>query len=213
MYIPASFSENNQAAIAELIAAHPLGLLVTSGQSGLMASPIPFVYREEEGGLFLIAHLAKANPHWKELESTDECLVVFQGAEGYVTPDWYPSKKSTHKTVPTWNYQVVQVKGKPTVIHDLAWLMSLVESVTDFMEHKRSTPWKPSDAPADFIESQLKAIVGLKIGVTEIKGKWKMSQNRTQEDAAGVVAGMSDPKDPHFNPEVAEIVTARCHAK
>ena len=213
MYTPASFSVNDHAAIAELIEAHPLGLLVTSGESGLMASPIPFLYREEAGRAFLIAHLAKANPHWKELESTDECLVVFQGAEGYVTPDWYPTKKTTHKTVPTWNYQMVQVKGKPTVIHDAEWLMSQVESVTESMERNRSTPWKPSDAPADFIESQLKAIVGLKIDVTEVKGKWKMSQNRTPEDAAGVVAGMSDPNDPHFNPEVAEIVAARCHAK
>lgn len=101
---------------------------------------------------------------------------------------------------------MVQVKGIPTVIESSDWLRSQVGDITDSMEQKRKTPWKVADAPADFIESQLKAIVGLEIEITEIKGKWKMSQNRSIEDAQGVAKGLSDPSDPHFNSEVAEIV-------
>ena len=157
----------------------------------------------------LVAHLAKANPHWKDLVELKECLVVFQGAENYVTPDWYPSKQTTHKVVPTWNYEMVQVKGIPTVIESSDWLRNQVGDVTDSMEQKRKNPWRVTDAPTDFIESQLKAIVGLEIEITEIKGKWKMSQNRTPEDARGVVKGLSDIDDPHSNPKVAEIVSSR----
>ena len=131
------------------------------------------------------------------------------GAENYVTPAWYPTKQTTHKVVPTWNYEMVQVKGIPTVIESSDWLRSQVGDITDSMEQKRKTPWKVADAPADFIESQLKAIVGLEIEITEIQGKWKMSQNRPIEDAQGVVKGLSDPSDPHFNSEVAEIVSSK----
>lgn len=161
----------------------------------------------------LVAHLAKANSHWKDLVGLKECLVVFQGTENYVTPDWYPSKQTTHKVVPTWNYEMVQVKGIPTVIESSDWLRSQVGDITDSMEQKRKTPWKVADAPADFIESQLKAIVGLEIEITEIKGKWKMSQNRTSEDAQGVVNGLSDLSDPYSNPKVAEIVLSRTAIK
>lgn len=161
----------------------------------------------------LVTHLAKANPHWKDLIELKECLVVFQGADNYVTPDWYPSKQKTHKVVPTWNYEMVQVKGVPTVIETTNWLRNQVSEVTDSMEQKRKTPWKVTDAPVDFIDTQLKAIVGLEIEITEIKGKWKMSQNRTPEDAQGVVKGLSDSNDIHANQEVAKIVSSRTTKK
>ena len=209
MYIPGSFSETDTQALIGLIHRYPLGLLVTSGSSGLLASPIPFLYRAKDGKPMLVAHLAKANPHWKDLVGLKECLVVFQGAENYVTPAWYPTKQTTHKVVPTWNYEMVQVKGIPTVIETSDWLRSQVGDITDSMEQKRKIPWKVADAPADFIESQLKAIVGLEIELTEIQGKWKMSQNRPIEDAQGVAKGLSDPSDPHFDSEVAEIVSLK----
>lgn len=209
MYIPSTFSENDPKILTGLIQQYPLGLLITSSSSGLLASPIPFLYRVKEGKSMLVAHLAKANPHWKDLVGLKECLVVFQGAENYVTPDWYPSKQTTHKVVPTWNYEMVQVKGIPTVIESSDWLRNQVGDVTDSMEQQRKSPWKVTDAPADFIEAQLKAIVGLEIEITEIKGKWKMSQNRTPEDAQGVAKGLSDLSDPHSNPQVAEIVSSR----
>ena len=209
MYIPSTFSENDPQILTGLIEQYPLGLLVTSGSSGLLASPIPFLYRVIQGKSMLVAHLAKANPHWKDLVGLKECLVVFQGAENYVTPNWYPTKQTTHKVVPTWNYQMVQVKGIPSVIESSDWLRSQVGDITDSMEQKRKTPWNVSDAPADFIEAQLNAIVGLEIEITEIQGKWKMSQNRPIEDAQGVAKGLSNPNDPHANIKVAEIVSSK----
>jgi transcriptional regulator len=209
MYIPSTFSEDDPKILTGLIQQYPLGLLITSGSSGLLASPIPFLYRVKEGKSMLVAHLAKANPHWRDLLELKECLVVFQGAENYVTPAWYPTKQTTHKVVPTWNYEMVQVKGIPTVIESSDWLRSQVGDITDSMEQKRKTPWKVADAPADFIESQLRAIVGLEIEIIEIKGKWKMSQNRPIEDAQGVAIGLSNPNDPHANIKVAEIVSSK----
>lgn len=209
MYAPATFAETDIQILTGLIKRYPLGLLVTSGTSGLLASPMPFVYRETAGKPALVAHLAKANPHWKDLIGLKECLVVFQGAENYVTPDWYPSKQTTHRVVPTWNYEMVQVRGIPTIIESADWLRNQVAELTDSMEEKRKNPWSVSDAPADFIDAQLKAIVGLEIEIVDIKGKWKMSQNRTAEDAQGVAQGMSDSSDPHYNPIAAAIVSSR----
>lgn len=213
MYIPATFSETDPQILSELIAQNPLGILFSAGNSGLMASPIPFLYRLKDRKPVLVSHLARANPHWKDLVELKECLVVFRGSENYVTPDWYPTKKTTHKVVPTWNYEAIEVRGIPMVIESTDWLRKQVGEVTDSMEKKRKTPWKVTDAPADFIESQLKAIVGLEIEITEMKGKWKMSQNRLPEDAQGVVEGLSNPADPHFNPTVAEIVSTRTSRK
>ncbi len=209
MYVPASFSETRPEKLAELIRQYPLGMLISAGPSGLLASPIPFLYRLKEGKPTLVAHLARANPHWKDLVHLNECLVVFQGANNYVSPNWYPSKQSTHKVVPTWNYEMVQARGIPTVIEPADWLHKQVTDITDSMERTRSAPWKVDDAPADYIATELKAIVGLEIEITAIQGKWKMSQNRSAADAQGVVHGLSDPADPHANARVADIVSSR----
>ncbi len=209
MYIPSTFSETNIEVLKDLIKRHPLGLLVSSGSSGLIASPIPFLFKVRDAKSYLVSHLAKANPHWKDIVQLKECLVVFQGFDNYVSPDWYPSKKTTHKVVPTWNYEMVQVTGVPNIIESTDWLKEQVSDVTDSMEIDRKNRWKVSDAPSDFIETQLKAIVGLEIEITQIKGKWKMSQNRSPEDALGVVDGLSNPSDPHSNFKVAQIVSSR----
>lgn len=157
----------------------------------------------------LVSHLARANPHWKDLLDLKECLVVFQGIDGYVTPSWYPSKQTTHKVVPTWNYEMVQIKGVPKVVESTDWLRGLVGDLTDSMEATRKSPWRVDDAPPDFIDSQLRAIVGLEIDITAIQGKWKMSQNRPTDDAKGVVKGLSDPHDPHTNLALAQIVSKK----
>ena len=209
MYVPASFSETDPEVLADLIRRHPLGMLITTGPSGLLASPVPFLYRMKDGQSVLVAHLARANPHWRDLAAVDECLVVFQGADNYVSPNWYPSKRSTHKVVPTWNYEMVQVRGRPVVIDSSDWLKGQVTEVTDMMERPRATPWTVADAPEEFIDTQLKAIVGIEIAINQIHGKWKMSQNRSADDAQGVVAGLSNRDDPHANPEVGAIVAAR----
>ena len=209
MYIPSAFSETDVPALLELIKRYPLGLLITSGKSGLLASPIPFLYRKHNGRSTLVCHLARANPHWRDLAELKECLITFQGLDNYITPSWYPSKQTTHKVVPTWNYEMVQVKGIPTVIESVNWLRSLVCDLTDSMESMRKVPWNVEEAPSDFIEAQLKAIVGLEIEITEIQGKWKMSQNRPQEDIKGVVRGLSDSNDPHANTMLAQIASKK----
>ncbi len=213
MYVPASFAETDPEVLADLIRRHPLGMLITAGPSGMLASPIPFLYRLKDGEPVLVAHLARANPHWRDLAAVDECLVVFHGADNYVSPDWYPSKQTTHKVVPTWNYEMVQVRGKPIVVESSDWLRGQVTAVTDMMEQARATPWKVADAPEEFIDTQLKAIVGLEIAITQIHGKWKMSQNRSADDARGVVAGLANPNDPHANPEVGAIVAKRLNGQ
>lgn len=207
MYIPASFREDDLVRQHELIRAHPLGLLVTQGDGGPEASPIPFLLYPQEGKQGVLrAHLARANPHWKALAGLPECLVVFQGADGYVTPSWYPSKAETHKAVPTWNYAMVQVRGRPAVIEDAAWLRRQLDDLTHLHERSRPQPWSVGDAPTDYLATQMKAIVGIEIPIDRIAGKWKMSQNKDAADRAGVVAGMRSGTDPHRNLPVADLV-------
>jgi transcriptional regulator len=209
MYLPASFSETDPAALGAWLRAHPLGLLVTGGASGLYASSVPFVFREGAAGPSLAAHLARANLHWQRLRDEPECLVVFQGAHGYVSPSWYPGKETTHREVPTWNYELVQVRGRPRVVEDPAWLRAQIGELTAMMEAPRPRPWQVSDAPAAFIDTELKALVGVEIEVLELRGKFKLSQNRTIEDVRGVVAGLSAPDDPHHHAVLADLVEER----
>lgn len=207
MYLPASFKQSQADKLYELIRNHPLGLLVTHGPNGLEASPVPFLLYADEGPQGVLrAHLAKANPHWKSLTEHSECLVIFQGPDGYVTPSWYPSKATTHKTVPTWNYAMVQVQGVPRVIEDAAWLRSQLNDLTALHENQRPQPWSISDAPTDYIANQMKAIVGIEIPIDKIEGKWKMSQNRDAADREGVLQGMQSAEDPHQNIPVAKLM-------
>ena len=191
MYQPPHFREEGREALAALVRAHPLGLLVTAGPGGLMANPVPFLlYAEGEHGV-LRAHVARANPQWRELEAVADCLVVFQGPEAYVTPSWYATKRETGRVVPTWNYATVQARGRPRAISDAGWLRRQGDDLTAAREGGRPEPWAVSDAPEPFVAAQLRAIVGVEIALTAIAGKWKMSQNRTAEDRAGVVRGLA----------------------
>jgi transcriptional regulator len=207
MYVPASFRENRLGVMHGLIEAHPLGTLVTCGQNGLLASPVPFllVAASGEHGV-LRTHMARANPHWKDLTTTDECLVIFLGADGYVTPSWYPGKADTHKVVPTWNYAAVHVRGRPVVMDDADWLERQLIELTRKQEGQRPLPWALTDAPVEFIAAQKKAIIGIEIAIMQIEGKWKMSQNKEAADRRGVIQGMRDEDDPHRNPAVADLV-------
>lgn len=207
MYIPACFRENRAATLHALIRAHPLGTLVTHGSGGLQASPLPFLLDADAGERGVLrAHMAKANPHWQALAECPECLVIFHGPDGYVTPAWYPGKAATHRAVPTWNYATVQVRGKPSIIEDAAWLRQQLDELTTEHEAPRPQPWSIADAPADYIATQMQAIVGIEIPIAHIEGKWKMSQNKDAADRAGVVNGMRAEDDPHRNLRVAEMV-------
>lgn len=179
-----------------LIRAHPLGLLVSHGAGGLLANAIPFLIDPESGKFgTLRAHVARANPQWRDLQTADEALVVFQGPQHYVTPSWYATKRETGKVVPTWNYLIVQARGRPRVIEDAAWLREQIEALTLSREQPRAAPWAVDDAPADFIAMQMRAIVGVEIEIADLRGKWKASQNRSDADRAGVVAGLDAEGD------------------
>ena len=138
----------------------------------------------------LQAHVARANPQWRDLAVSKEALVVFQGVEHYVSPSWYATKQETHKVVPTWNYVMVQARGPVRVIEDDSWLERQIAALTGEQESSRPAPWAVEDAPADFIALQRKAIVGIEIEIADIRGKWKASQNRNAADRAGVVEGL-----------------------
>jgi transcriptional regulator len=193
MYQPAHFREDRITVQHDLMCRHPLGLLVTAGPGGLMANLVPFlVYAAETDRGVLRAHVARGNPQWRELGAVDQCLVVFQGPQRYVTPSWYATKQETGKVVPTWNYVTVHAWGRPRVVEDAAWLRRQLDDLTASQEGLRPAPWKVADAPEAFIAAQMKGIVGIEIPIVRLEGKWKVSQNRPETDRAGVVAGLRD---------------------
>ena len=190
MYQPPHFRDDTRTAQHGLIRTYPLGLLITGGADGLIANPIPFLLDETGAHGTLRAHLARANPQWQALAEAQDCLVVFQGPQGYVTPDWYASKREHGRVVPTWNYATVHVWGRARVIEDADWLRRQIADLTALRETPRAAPWAVDDAPAPFVAAQMRAIVGIEIPISRIEGKWKMSQNRSEADRAGVIAGM-----------------------
>ncbi len=191
MYQPPHFREDRREVQHALIRSHPLGLLISSGEGGLLANPIPFRLVNTDLGMgTLQAHMARANPQWRALAAGAEVLIVFQGADHYVTPSWYETKRETGKVVPTWNYAIVQVRGTVRVIEDSQWLRAQVNRLTDGHESRRMIPWAVDDAPDDFITAQLKGIIGIEVPITAIEGKWKVSQNRNEADRRGVAEGL-----------------------
>lgn len=196
MYQPPHFREDRRETQHALIATHSLGLLITAGPGGLQANAIPFLIdaAASDNGT-LRAHLARANPQLRELAAVDECLVVFQGPQTYVSPSLYPTKFETGKVVPTWNYITVHAWGRPQVMDDATWVRGQVDDLTRHKEAARAAPWQVSDAPEAFLAAQLKGIVGLEIPVARIEGKWKVSQNRNAADQAGVAAGLRGTGD------------------
>lgn len=203
MYQPPHFRIADEAESVALIRARPLGLLVTHGPAGLIANPIPF-FVAEDAPRRLIAHLAKANPQLREIGEGADALVVFQGDDAYVTPNWYATKRETHKVVPTWNYMIVQVRGRARLRPEPEWLRAQIDALTGQQETPRWRPWAVSDAPDDFIAAQMKGIVGVEIEIASIEGKAKMSQNRNEADRAGVREGLAGEADPR-----ARAVSAR----
>ena len=177
-----------------------LAVLVTHGEQGLLASHIPVLIDTGEGEYGTVyGHLARANRQWQELQQGSEALLVFAGADAYVSPSFYPSKAATHKVVPTWNYLAVHAYGSAEVIEDSAALLDIVSRLTDRHEQGRDTPWQVSDAPSDYIEGMLRAIVGFRLPITRIQGARKLSQNRSAEDVAGVRNGLASSSDPQDN--------------
>ena len=197
MYIPKANEEKRVSVMRELMVAHPLGTLVTLGASGLLASHIPMVL-EDDGSQFgvLQGHIARANAQWRDIVPTVDALAIFAGHQHYISPNWYPGTKEHGKEVPTWNYAVVHAYGPLKVVADERWLLTFLNKLTNIHEAGSPIPWKVSDAPEDFIKSLLNAIVGLELPIQRLEGKWKVSQNRTEEERKGVIEGLSKLNTP-----------------
>jgi len=187
MHLP-QFANDDPAAWQALMTESPLGTWFSAHDAVFRADHVPFLFDPERGPHgTLLAHVSRANPVWR---NPGQSLVVFNGPQAYVSPNWYPSKHAHGKAVPTWNYAVVHVHGTARAIESRDELLALVERLTATHEHGQAHPWKVSDAPADYIDQLLRAIVGIEITVERIEGRWKMSQNRSEADRVGVAAGL-----------------------
>jgi transcriptional regulator len=190
MYQPDHFRTDDIAQMHALMRARPFATLVSAGASGLFASHLPTVLKDEGEHGVIECHLARPNPHWKDLAECDEALMIFAGPEGYITPNWYASKAEHGKVVPTWNFAVVHAYGRPQVMTDKDWLLNHVTELSAQQERGEDRPWRPSDAPERYIEVMLRGIVGFRFPIARVEGKWKFSQNRDMQDRAGVVEGL-----------------------
>lgn len=204
MYQPPHHREDRLEVQHGLVRAHPLGLLVSNGPDQILANPLPFLLDPAASPLGTIrAHMARANPQWRTLDGA-EVLVVFQGPHAYITPSWYAAKSETGRVVPTWNYMMVQARGRARVFDGPDDLAGLVGRLTDLHETGRPDPWSMADAPESFIQAQLKGIVGIEIPIVNIDGKWKVSQNRPAADTPRIAGGL----DSEGAGALAEVVRA-----
>lgn len=186
MYIPDHFAETRPEELARIIREHPLGMLVTQDAEGLDANHIPFEFAHDAGAHgVLTAHVARANPVWQRCPTGSPVMVVFRGTEGYVSPNWYPSKHEAHRQVPTWNYEVVHAHGLLTVRDDERFVRSVVARLTRRHEAGETPPWKMGDSTPEYIDGMLRNIVGIEIAVTSLVGKRKLSQNKEERDRLG----------------------------
>lgn len=207
MYVPSHFAETRVEVLHQLMRAHSLATLVTLSSEGLNANHIPMILKADPAPLgTLHCHVARANNLWCDFSSEVEALAIFQGPEAYITPSWYPAKQETGKVVPTWNYAVVHAYGTLRIIEDQVWLRDLVTHLTDMQEAKRTAPWKVADAPQEYVDGLLKAIVGIEFNITQLQGKWKMSQNQSPANRASVIRGLRASEDAQMQ-TMAEWIT------
>lgn len=209
MYVPAHFKEDRVTVLHDAIRKYGFGTLVTLGEMELEASHLPLLLDPEPSPFgTLLGHLARANPQWQRAKPGFQALAIFLGPNTYITPSWYPTKQQTGKVVPTWNYLAIHAYGTLSFFDDPAELRAHVGKMTETHEAPRAVPWAVGDAPTDFVDNMVRAIVGFRLVIDRLEGKWKMSQNRLRQDVSGVIEGLT--RDPGENHEaVAEIVAAR----
>jgi len=194
MYLPSHFSETRTEVLHNTLCQNPLGTLVAVVSGVATADEIPFVLAPERGTLgTLCGHVARANPLAHLPSGQHQALVIFRGPQAYVSPGWYPGKVEHGKVVPTWNYVTVQARGQLRIIdQDPVWLREQLEALTHSQEGQRAAPWRVADAPPDYLAQMMRAIVGIEITLDTLLGKWKVSQNRSAADRAGLIQGLSD---------------------
>jgi transcriptional regulator len=193
MYTPAQFKVEDVGQAHALMRARPFATLVTNGGEGLYATHLPTVLKTDGAGPLgrIECHVARPNPQWKAFAPDMDALMIFQGPEAYIRPGWYPSKAEHDKVVPTWNYAVVHVYGRLEAVQDQAWLLAHVSELTHQQEAPYDVPWSTTDAPESFLATMARGIVGLRLEITRLEAKAKMSQNREPRDRAGVVEGLA----------------------
>lgn len=187
MYNPPAFAETNAEELQAIMHAASLPVLISPARGGgLLATHLPLLFQAPDR---LIGHVAKGNFHWRDFDPEQESLAIFTAEDGYVSPSWYPSKRETGRVVPTWNYRIVHATGRLSIVEEAEPLLEIVTALTSRYEAGREHPWQVSDAPKDYLAGQLKGIVGLVMSITKLAGKAKLSQNRSQADQDGVIAG------------------------
>ena len=193
MYMPSAFRQDDLAELHAQLQASPFALLTSAGAAGVQASHLPLLLAPDEGEFgTLYGHFARANPHWRDLQGGAEALAVFSGPDAYISPGWYPAKAEHGKVVPTWNYIAVHARGPVELIEEPERLLQIVSRLSDQHESGRERPWAVSDAPREYIDSMLRAIVGFALPIRRLEGKWKLGQNRSAADQAGVHAALND---------------------
>ena len=191
MYVPPHFLENEKSALHRAIGETRLATLVTLGSEGMEASHVPILLDEGEGPFGVIrGHVARANPQWRRAATETSALAMFLGPDAYVSPNWYATKRETGKVVPTWNYLAIHAYGRVEFFEDAERLRAIVTSLTQRHEGRREKPWAVSDAPEDYIQAQLRGIIGFRLPIDRLEGKWKLSQNRPEADRRGVIEGL-----------------------
>jgi transcriptional regulator len=203
MYTPKQFEEHRTEVMHDLIKAHPLATLITLKDGNIEANHIPMVLASHDG-MFgtLRGHMARSNLIWNQHPKESDVLSVFQGPESYITPSWYASKAESGKVVPTWNYVSVHAKGKLRIIEEPSWIRSQLEELTSNNEAGFEHPWAVSDAPEEFTAKLIEAIIGFEIVISELQGKWKVSQNRPADDRDSLSRGLNN----HGDHEMAKLV-------
>ncbi len=197
MYLPSAFRQDDLAELHAQLQASPLALLTSAGAAGVQASHLPLLLAPDEGEFgTLYGHFARANPHWRDLQGSAEALAVFSGPDAYISPGWYPAKAEHGKVVPTWNYIAVHARGPVELIEEPEHLLQIVSRLSDQHENGRERPWAVSDAPREYIDSMLRAIVGFALPIRRLEGKWKLGQNRSAADQAGVRDGLAASPSP-----------------
>ena len=189
MHCPKAFEENRPDVLLALIQQYPLATIISHSPQGLEVNVVPVLVKQEEGKIVLRGHMAKNNAQLQALAHSETVLWVFHGPNAYVSPAWYPSKQLHGKVVPTWNYMLVEAQGQVKVFTDADELLRLVTGMTNEHEQHRVSPWQVDDAPAQYVQSQLRGIVGIEMEVSQLRGKFKLSQNRSDEDQCGVISG------------------------
>ena len=197
MYMPSAFRQDDLAELHAQLQASPLALLTSAGAAGVQASHLPLLLAPDEGEFgTLYGHFARANPHWRDLQGGAEALAVFSGPDAYISPGWYPAKAEHGKVVPTWNYIVVHARGPVELIEEPERLLQIVSRLSDQHESGRERPWAVSDAPREYLDAMLRAIVGFALPIRRLEGKWKLGQNRSAADQAGVRDGLAASPSP-----------------